>query len=276
MDFCCGGEQSLAEAAAARDFDLQGMIVSLVEMPDAMDDAWFDAETGSLIAHIRARYHDVHLRELPWSIRLAGKVEAMHKDNPAVPRGLTDLLTRISAEIRVHQQREEVILFPMMLRGGGAMIASAIATMRAEHDDHGMALAQIDRLTHDRTAAAGACSTWKALCAGLTKFHDDLTMHVHLEAKLEQLPDRRLIGRQFLAAGDFETVPARRVVAEFPAQRVARRNLLEPEIDPGFRPCQTARPEPVDQHALAVRPRRRVVGALDPRGGDHRAQAGEC
>lgn len=181
VDFCCGGEQSLAEAAAARDLDLQGMIVSLAEMPDAMDDAWFDAETASLIAHIRARYHDVHLRELPWLIRLAGKVEAVHKDNPAVPRGLTDLLARISAEIRVHQQREEVILFPMMLRGGGTMIASAIATMRAEHDDHGTALAQIDRLSHGRTAPAGACSTWKALCVGLTKFHDDLTMHVHLE-----------------------------------------------------------------------------------------------
>lgn len=105
----------------------------------------------------------------------------MHKDNPAVPRGLTNLLTRISAEIGVHQQREEVILFPMMLRGGGAMIASVIATMRAEHDDHGTALAQIDRLTHGRTAPAEACSTWNALCVGLTKFHDDLTMHVHLE-----------------------------------------------------------------------------------------------
>lgn len=181
VDFCCGGGQRLADAAAARSLDLPSVLAELAEVPAATNDAWYDADTAQLIEHIKTRYHAVHLRELPWLIRLARKVEAAHKDNPEVPRGLTDLLIRINAEVKIHQQREEVILFPMMLRGGAPMIASAIATMRAEHDDHGIALAEIDRLTHDRMAPIDACPTWKALCLGLTKFHDDLTLHVHLE-----------------------------------------------------------------------------------------------
>lgn len=181
VDFCCGGEQRLTEAAAARTLDLPSVLAELAEVPAATGDAWYDAETPQVIEHIKTRYHAVHLRELPWLIRLARKVEAAHKDNLEAPRGLTDLLMRINAEVKIHQQREEVILFPMMLRGGAPMIASAIATMRAEHDDHGTALAEIDRLTHGRMAPADACPTWKALCLGLTKFHNDLTLHVHLE-----------------------------------------------------------------------------------------------
>ena len=140
-----------------------------------------DVPTARLIEHIKTRYHAVHLRELAWLIRLAGKVEVAHADNAVVPAGLADLLARLRAEMTLHQKREEVVLFPMMLTGGGPMIAAAIATMRAEHDDHGASLSAIDRLTHGRTAPDDACATWRALCTGLTKFHNDLVMHVHLE-----------------------------------------------------------------------------------------------
>lgn len=181
IEFCCGGDQPLADVVATHGLDLSAMIGELTEAPETVQPTWYDAETPALIEHIKARYHTVHLRELPWLLRLARKVEARHKDHPEVPAGLTELLARMEAEIKVHQQREEVVLFPMMLRGSGPSIASAIATMRAEHDDHGAALAAIDRLTHERKAPADACATWKALCIGLTRFHDDLMMHVHLE-----------------------------------------------------------------------------------------------
>ncbi|HEX7388461.1 MAG TPA: DUF542 domain-containing protein [Acidiphilium sp.] len=181
VDFCCGGDQRLAEAAAARNLDLATVIAELGEWTDAADQAWNDAETPVMIEHIKIRYHETHLRELPTLIQLARKVEAAHKNNAVVPAGLGDLLSRLFAEIRVHQQREEIVLFPMLLRGGDPMAASAIATMRAEHDDHGAALTEIDRLTHGRTVPPDGCATWNALCTGLTKLYEDMIMHVHLE-----------------------------------------------------------------------------------------------
>ena len=53
--------------------------------------------------------------------------------------------------------------------------------MRAEHDDRGASLSATGRLTHGRTTPDDACVTWRALCIRLTKFHDDLVMHVYLQ-----------------------------------------------------------------------------------------------
>ena len=181
VDFCCSGDRTLADAAAKRALDLDALIDELAAASPAAEESWNAAPTADLIEHIITRYHSVHLRELPWLIRLAHKVEAAHKDNARVPAGLADLLSRLLAGVNVHQRREEVVLFPMMLAGGGPMIEAAIATIRAEHDDHGAALTEIDRLTQNRTAPGDACATWRALCVGLTKLHDDLMMHVHLE-----------------------------------------------------------------------------------------------
>jgi regulator of cell morphogenesis and NO signaling len=36
-------------------------------------------------------------------------------------------------------------------------------------------------LTGDLTLPAEACNTWRALYAGLAKFAEDLTEHIHLE-----------------------------------------------------------------------------------------------
>lgn len=186
LDFCCGGERSLAEAAAHR-----GVPIRLVE--DELDalalgaessqatEAIEAADTPALLAHIKTRYHDTHRRELPELIRLAHRVEVVHRKHPDVPAGLGNLLTALSQDMEEHQQKEEQILFPLMLAGGAPIIAHPIAKMRAEHDDQGAALTGITDLTHDMVPPADACATWRALYTGLTKFREDLVTHVHLE-----------------------------------------------------------------------------------------------
>ena len=179
VDFSRGGDQTLADAAARRALDVDGLIGELVAAGRAGDATEFadDVSSAQLIEHIKA-LPAIHPRELPWLIRLAGKVEAAHRNNAVVPAGPGDLLARLRAEMILHQKREEVVLFPMMLAGGGPIIGPAIATMRAEH---GASLSAIDRPIHGRTAPNDACVTWRALCTGLTRRHNDLVMHVHLE-----------------------------------------------------------------------------------------------
>lgn len=181
MDFCCGGGVPLAEAAATKGLDLAALEAELEALADGGSAADADQPTEALIGRILERYHAVHRRELPELVRLARRVEAVHRENPNVPAGLADLLDEMEQEMVSHMMKEERILFPMMLAGQGAMAGGPIAVMRHEHDDHGDRLARIMALTGHATPPPGACTTWRALYAGIQKFAEDLTEHVHLE-----------------------------------------------------------------------------------------------
>jgi regulator of cell morphogenesis and NO signaling len=181
LDFCCGGRAPLMQAAAERGLAVAELEAELDTVAALSLPAERPEGTPALIDLIETHYHAAHRRELPELIRLARRVEAVHKDNPAVPRGIADLLERMSGELEVHMKKEELILFPMMRRGGHPMIAQPIAVMLAEHDDHGVHLRQLEALTNDFVAPDDACPTWRALYVGVRKLADDLMEHIHTE-----------------------------------------------------------------------------------------------
>ena len=181
MDFCCGGAVPLEQAAAQRGVDLAALEAELASLDGRAAPADADLPTEALVARILDRYHAVHRRELPELIRLARRVEAVHRGVEGAPVGLADALEEAQGGLLDHMMKEERILFPMLLAGQGAMAACPIAMMRHEHDDHGQHLARILALSNDATPPEGACTTWRALCAGIRKFADDLQEHVHLE-----------------------------------------------------------------------------------------------
>ena len=127
------------------------------------------------------RFHEVHRHELPELVRMARRVEAVHRDNPACPRGLAAFLEGVANELTAHMTREEAILFPMLLAGNGHMAVAPIARMRTEHEDHGSHLERLAELTLNFTPPEGACATWRALYASCAKFDGDLREHIHLE-----------------------------------------------------------------------------------------------
>jgi regulator of cell morphogenesis and NO signaling len=137
--------------------------------------------TGDLIDLILTRYHAVHRADLAELVPLARKVEAVHADDPAAPRGLARALTRLCDELEDHMAKEEMILFPAMRAGGAAGIAHPIAMMRADHDDHADGIAAIRRLTGNLVAPPDACGSWCALYAGVSRLFDDLAAHIALE-----------------------------------------------------------------------------------------------
>lgn len=180
LDFCCGGQVALAQAAADKGLDVNAVLAELVALQHhhAAPEA---ASPSVLIDHILARYHEVHRAQLPELIRMARRVEAVHRDNSQVPVGLADLLETMHEELLSHMRKEEQILFPMMKAGGNPFVGQPISMMRAEHVDHGAALDQLNALTHDATPPLGACNTWRALYAGIAQLNDDLISHIHLE-----------------------------------------------------------------------------------------------
>ncbi len=181
LDFCCGGQLSLSQAARDKGLDPQAVLAELAGLQRS-DDLPDIHQPQAMVAHIITRYHDVHREQLPELIRMARRVEAVHRDHPLVPAGLADLLEDMQTELLAHMAKEEQILFPLLCQTPPHPFASRpIAVMRAEHTEHGAALDRVVLLTDDGRPPTGACNTWRALYAGLRQFSDDLMNHVHLE-----------------------------------------------------------------------------------------------
>jgi regulator of cell morphogenesis and NO signaling len=180
LDFCCGGQISLRQAAANKKLDLVAVMADLaaLQRSDALPEVM---EPGALIAHILSRYHAVHREQLPELIRMARRVESVHREHPQAPLGLAVLLEDMEEELLSHMQKEEMVLFPMLQSGGHALANQPIGMMRAEHVDHGAALERVLAMTQDATPPPGACNTWRALYAGIAQLNDDLINHIHLE-----------------------------------------------------------------------------------------------
>lgn len=136
---------------------------------------------SELTRYLERRYHDRHREQVPALIALAAKVEAAHADDPTVPAGLADFLSRMQGDLEDHLRKEEIILFPAIRQGGNARFFGPITVMRSEHDDHTADLATLRQLTQGMTAPPHACRSWVALIEGLREFVTDLEEHIRLE-----------------------------------------------------------------------------------------------
>ena len=183
LDFCCGGQQSLDSACATKGLDAQAVLTEIraLQQQKAAPEAPNPAE---LIDHILQRYHEVHRQQLPELIRMARRVEAVHREHPQVPKGLADHLEAMERELLDHMAKEEQILFPMLRQGGHPMVVHPIGVMRHEHVSHGAQLERLAELTQQHQPPAGACNTWQALYAGIARLSDDLIEHIHTENNL--------------------------------------------------------------------------------------------
>jgi regulator of cell morphogenesis and NO signaling len=83
--------------------------------------------------------------------------------------------------VRDHLQKEEQILFPLIVAGMGRRAGGPVLAMELEHEHHGEDLAEIRRLTDDLTPPDEACTTWRALYLGLQQLEQELMEHIHLE-----------------------------------------------------------------------------------------------
>ena len=184
LDFCCGGDLSLREAAQRSGVDAQTIVDALDHLGESAEaeQDWRQASAAQLIDHLLARFHERHRDQFPELIRLASRVEQVHGNRPECPNGLAEHLWHMQQELESHMLKEEQILFPMLQRGMGFPQAEGpISVMRYDQQEHGHALEQLAALTNDITAPANACNTWRALYRGLEELRSDLMQHIHLE-----------------------------------------------------------------------------------------------
>ncbi|MCY2959093.1 MAG: iron-sulfur cluster repair protein YtfE [Planctomycetota bacterium] len=183
LDFCCHGRVSLADACAKAQLSVDALVRELEAETSIQTDfrRWDEQPLADLIQHLLDQYHAAHRAELPRLLEMARKVEKVHADKSSCPRGLADHLDRVGEELEAHMQKEEQVLFPMLLAGRGRSASMPIQIMEEEHEDHGRNLARLRELTHDFTPPEEACGTWRALYLGLHELDELLMQHIHLE-----------------------------------------------------------------------------------------------
>jgi regulator of cell morphogenesis and NO signaling len=183
LDFCCGGRRPLEEACAEKALDPDAILAAIArEDADGGDLArWAGRPLAELLDFIEGHYHARHRADLPEVVALAEKVEQVHADKPTCPRGLAAHLRAVHAAVLDHLGKEELVLFPLLRSGRGALAGAPIHVMEQEHVDHGRNLARIRELTADLTAPPEACATWRALYLRLGRLADELMEHIHLE-----------------------------------------------------------------------------------------------
>ncbi len=149
LDFCCGGSDTLANAAAEKGLNLAEIETRLTELQNSKaenpEEYWVNATYPEIIDHILVRYHQRHREQLQELIVLADRVESVHGDREDCPAQMP------------------------------------IRMMEMEHAEHGEHLDVLKSLTNNMTPPADACNTWRALYSGIQEFADDLMMHIHRE-----------------------------------------------------------------------------------------------
>lgn len=181
LDFCCAGDQTLAEAVATQSLNITDILQQLNALHIQQSDAvhWHERPVSDLIQYIVQQYHEKHRQQFTDLIALAIKVERVHARSVHCPVGLAHYLRDLKHELESHMMKEEQILFPML--SGGVYPAGPIEVMQAEHVVHGESLTELDRLTRHLELPDGACVTWVALYAGLRELKEDLMAHIALE-----------------------------------------------------------------------------------------------
>ena len=134
-----------------------------------------------LIQHILERYHETHRRQLSELTLLASCVHGRHIVNPQYPNGLTQHLVSLQQALESHMQKEEQILFPMLLSGRFNIAYGPINAMCLEHDEHVESLQNLRDITNNFRPPSTACNRWYELYEKLIIFEQDLVEHINIE-----------------------------------------------------------------------------------------------
>lgn len=177
IDYCCGGDKSLAQAAKESGVKLDELVAALQAALQAAPSKatqpgkdWYAAPLGDLINYIVDTHHVYMKDALPKVRDLLKKVLRAHGTRHGdVLNQVQALFTGLDEEITAHLSKEEKVLFPYIVsvdahaRGERAMPVACFPTVRApiqqmqrEHENAGQVLERIRKITGNYTLPQGA------------------------------------------------------------------------------------------------------------------------
>ena len=186
IDYCCGGKRPLIDVCRQKGYDAAAVRSELDEAEKTTCDTphdWNTAPLRELIDYIVNTHHEYLKREMPALSTRLEKVYRIYNQRYGVSLpGLPEVYAGLRSELETHMRKEETGLFPAIAAHKPfAAVDNPLATLEAEHEIAGEALARIREITKGFQSPEYACVTYRALMSGLQELEQDLHMHIHLE-----------------------------------------------------------------------------------------------
>ena len=198
IDYCCGGQQLLADACAKAGVTVEDMMSSLesanTSHAPGEEPNFLTATLAELIDHIVDTHHVFTKAEIGRLRALLSKVCDVHGQNHPELARLRGFFDMLSSELEPHMMKEERILFPFVVGMEVAVrndrpvwpppfgtVANPVRMMMMEHDNAGELLKEMRQLTSNYTAPPDACISFQTLYQALDALEKDLHQHIHLE-----------------------------------------------------------------------------------------------
>jgi regulator of cell morphogenesis and NO signaling len=193
LDYCCGGQRTLAEACAGLGLDVDETARALDTAPGGEIAPWATFGPAELVDHLEASHHTFLHEELPRLTALADKVAQVHGGRHPELLEVQRLYGELRDDLEPHLAKEERVLFPVIRELASADTAptshrgtlrNPISVMLREHDHAGELLAQLRAATDGYVVPDDACASYTALYTGLEELEADTHLHVHKENNL--------------------------------------------------------------------------------------------
>ncbi|WP_308162110.1 DUF542 domain-containing protein [Bacillus sp. ISL-18] len=172
IDFCCGGNIPLSQAAEQNELNLDTIIDELKDVFEKYEnteknvDVWTDSDSHTIINHVITNYHRVSEEELAMLSPYVTKVSRVHGEHHPELIKMNELFYEFKKELLEHMAKEEEIVFPLIKQLANGTAANPeeaikmIVELEKEHDHAGDLLRQIRAVTSDFALPADACGTY--------------------------------------------------------------------------------------------------------------------
>lgn len=140
-----------------------------------------DLDTDVLLELITRGYDAGHLAKLPELHRLARKIEAVHRANPDVPKGITLAIKSLEHSLADHIERENIYVLKRMEHDQPPRPDTPIAQMNEEHSIIKRQLKKLRRMTRNYRTPDSACRSWQRFYRELKALDFRLSEQIYLE-----------------------------------------------------------------------------------------------
>jgi len=198
IDFCCGGDRKLKDAAREDLTDKVEAAEILAEINknysdkkdyyEEIDDPK-NLSQSQLIEYIIDKHHAFLQQTLPQLSELTTKILRAHrKEHGQLLKEVHRLFSTLKMELEEHLIKEEEEIFPLIIEysqseqtAGSKKTLQGILELETEHDTAGEIIKKLREITDDYQLPEDACSSFELTYRLLEDLEADLFQHIHLE-----------------------------------------------------------------------------------------------